>query len=86
MDDSFNYNFLSGGSSDSFSLSSFLDSITTTAQQSAAAINSVRGSIASVQTPLVTTATRVDTPVPAKASIPGYVWAIGAVILYMAVK
>ena len=74
------------GNVDDFSFSGFLSSFTTAAQQSAAAINSVRGAVASVQAPLVTANTRTDAAVPAKTGIPWYVWAIGAVVLYKVAK
>lgn len=73
------------GNVDDFSLGSFLSSFTTAAAQSAAAINSVRGSIASVKSPL-TANTRTDTPTPPATGLPWYVWAIGAAIIYKVVK
>ena len=72
------------GNVDDFSLGSFLSSFTTTAAQSAAAINSVRGSIASVKSPLKAD-TRTDPPAPPKG-LPWYVWVIGAAIVYKVVK
>ena len=72
------------GNVDDFSLGSFLSSFTTAASQSAAAINSVRGSIASVKSPL-TADTRTDPPAPPKG-LPWYVWVIGAAIVYKVIK
>lgn len=73
-----------GNTEDDFSLGSFLSSFTTAAAQSAQAINSVRGSIASVKAPL-TKDTRVDDAVP-KKGLPWYVWAIGGLIVYKVLK
>ena len=73
------------GNVDDFSLGSFLSSFTTAAAQSAAAINSVRGSVASIKSPL-TADTRADPPAPPSKGLPWYVWAIGAVIIYKVVK
>ena len=72
------------GNVDDFSLGSFLSSFTTPAAQSAAAINSVRRSIASVKSPL-TADTRNNPPAPPKG-LPWYVWVIGAAIVYKVVK
>lgn len=73
------------GNVDDFSLGNFLSSFTTAATQSATAINSVRGSIASVKAPL-TTDTRTDPPAPPSKGLPWYVWVIGAAIVYKVVK
>lgn len=72
------------GNVDDFSLDNFLSSFTTAAAQSATAINSVRGSIASVKAPL-TQDTRTDNAVP-KKGLPWYVWVLGGLIVYEVVK
>ena len=70
------------GNVDDFSLGDFLSSFTTAASQSAAAINSVRGSIASVKSPLT-----ADPPAPAPPTgLPWYVWVFGAAIVYKVIK
>ena len=72
------------GNVDDFSLGGFLSSFSTAAAQSAAAINSVRGSIASVKAPL-TQDTRTDDAAP-KKGLPWYVWVLGGLIVYKVVK
>lgn len=75
------------GNVDDYSFSSTLAAFTTAAAQSAAAINSVRASVASVTNPASTVTTNSRTDVAQTTSkTPAWVWLIGAVVIFKVLK